>query len=119
MNDIDEETIQSTKIGKIAINLFAFFQQCGLHSSFGKHPSKFLTYQFTINDITNLGTPFGLSFDLSSDDVDEIEDTPAAIEQFCFGMTVKTGTALLTEKATRLLQYAEETQKSRIILPGQ
>ena len=112
-------TINDTKIGKIAIQLFAFMQQCGLHASVSQHPNKILTYQFAINDLTSEGAPFGISFDLGSEDVAEIEDTPKAIEVFCHGLTIKTGVALLTEKATRLLQHQEESQKSRIILPGQ
>jgi len=121
MNSTINNEITSTKIGRIAIQLFAFLQQCRLNASVVPHSNKILTYQFSINDITNEGVPFGLSFDLSSEDVDEIEDTPKAIENFCYSLTIKTGTALLTEKATRLLQYAEETAgpKSRIILPGQ
>ena len=116
----DPSKITATKIGRVTIHLFSFFQQCRLNSSVAPHPSKPFTYQFAINDLTNEGVPFGISFDLSSEDVDEIEDTPQAIEIFCYGLTIKTGTALLTEKASRLLQYTEETTpKSRIILPGQ
>jgi hypothetical protein len=112
-------TQEGTKIGKIAITLFAFMQQCRLNAQAAAHPSKILTYQFAINDLTNEGVPFGISFDLSTEDVLDVEDTPQAIESFCFGLTVKTGLALLTERATRLLQYRPDDEKSRIILPGQ
>lgn len=109
---------EATKIGRIAIALFAFYQQCHINASVAPHPDKILTYQFTINDLTNLGQPFGISFDLSTEDVVEVEDTPKAIEAFCHSLTVKTGTTLLTEKATRLLQYADVPEKSKIILPS-
>jgi len=112
-------TQEGTKIGKIAITLFAMMQQCRLHASVTPHASRILTYQFAVNDLTSEGVPFGISFDLSADDVADVDNTPEAIEAFCHGLTVKTGTALLSEKATRLLQYGEDTAKSRIILPGQ
>ena len=43
--------IATTKIEKIAIALFAFMQQIGLHAEVGPHPNKILTYQFAINDL--------------------------------------------------------------------
>jgi len=117
---MDEQAqMEATKVGKVAFNLFAFMQRSRLNCNFTPHPNKILTYQFVVNDMTDGGTPFGLSFEISPTELSEVQDTPESIEEFCFGLTVKMGTALFTEKVTRLLQYAEEPQKSRIILPGQ
>ena len=116
---MDNTSESSTKVEKFAVALFAFMQQCGLRASVTPHPNEFLTYQFTVSDMTNLGVAFGISFNLSHIEIEDIPDTPKDMEAYCFGVVVKIGTGLLIEKANRLCQYQEESQKSRIILPGQ
>jgi hypothetical protein len=110
--------VQTTidKLHKVSITLFAFMQQCGIKVSISTD-AKALNYTFSANDMTLTGQAYGISFILTSDDITGLDDE-AIIERYCFGRTLEIGLQLLTEKATRLLQYAPEIQASRIIVPG-
>jgi len=104
------------KLYKVAIALFALMQQTGIKVSIQTNDKEGLSYIFAANDMTSTGEAFGISFIITSDDIVGLDDE-ASIEKFCFGRTLEIGLQLLTEKATRLLQYSSDLQKSRIIVP--
>ena len=112
------ENSPETKIQKIAVKLFAFLQRCRLNCKVIPHNTQILTYTFTINDVTDQGDPFGISFDLSTTDIAEVEDTEEAVEKFCFGMALNVSNTLFRERATRLLEHQEETGAGKIYVPG-
>lgn len=114
---MEEEDKGQTKIHKVAIALFAFMQQTGIKVSVHATPGEMLGYTFEANDMTQQGEAFGVTFVITSADITGLDDE-AAIEKYCFQRTIEIGLQLLTEKATQLLQYAPEVQKSRIIVPG-
>lgn len=104
----------STFTEKLAVSLFSFMRMSGMRCSFQKDADKLFNYIFQVNDMTEDGNPFGLGFVVDASLSEAVEDTPEAIEKFCYTMTIKTQNMMFEDKCGRLLQHAE---KSKIYLP--
>ena len=117
-DEVVENISDSEKLGKIALKLFAFLQRCRIAVSVEAGKSSLFSWDFNCTDITDSGQPYGLAFTIGLNDVEKVENTEISIEKFCYSYVINVGTALLTEKATRLLEFnVPDSAKSRIILP--
>ena len=105
----------STFTEKLAVSLFSFMRMSGMRCSFQKDPDKLFNYIFQVNDMTEDGNPFGLGFVVDVSLSEAVEDTPEAIEKFCYAMALKTQVMMVEDKMSRLLQHVE---KSKIYLPS-
>lgn len=119
---MEEEVLVSAqedtnKVGRIALRLFTFLQRCRMNVKAEPTPIGISSFDFTIADMTDEGVPFGLSFQLTHLDVQDVEDVPAVIEQYCFQYVLNVGNSMLAERAARLLEHTRPSARSKIILP--
>jgi hypothetical protein len=109
---ISEKTQASAS--DVAVKLFAFMRQSDIKCIFARDDNELFNFTFDVRDMTTDGTPFGLAFKLNPSIIEGVEDTPEAIEQFCYNMALKVGVTMLEDKLTRNLQCVT---KSKIIVP--
>lgn len=101
---------------KIALALFEFMQKAQLRVRFERDKKDMFSYVFQITDVTYLGVPFIIVFNLRMVDLkpEVVSDTPESIETFCFETTLKLAYTMLQERCTRQLEHVEI---NRLIVP--